>query len=520
MSGSNARVSRTVQEPLAAYMPQSPRTKIANAQTPERVGKKSKIEDQLVIVYRALASLKPYERNARTHSREQIAKIKQSLLRNGWTNPILTGGDLILAGHARHQAASELAVECKAIRRNVDPLSAPTIDLSHLSVDEQRAYILADNKLAEEAGWNPAMLRLEFVDLSLKGIDLSLTGFSPEQYAPFLAPAESDDERVLTESEDASLDRAWSLAISEWRTILTSNAIAPFVTSSYTKGVLAVLYLRSLYYGDDIPRGATLAYTPNRCATVGDHGAIVDALDAALQPDGRSVRNSIRWASAQKPSLDKLAGAMTLPIHGMRLPGDFPALLARDLIAEFCPAGGSVLDPCHGWGGRLLGFLLSDAERYVGYDPSPLTNQGVSAMASDLIALTPERVKHARLIGAPFEDALLKARSFDFALTSPPYFDTEKYDGASSSWRLYQSYDAWVAGFYKPLIVSAARALKRGGVFALQVGSQRYPLQADAVRLARDCGMLCIETRHTQMINNRTGTDPDDGEVVVILRKQ
>lgn len=509
--------ARASEPPDSGY---APRAKIAKSVVPLALEKKSKAEDQqLAIVYRRLDSLKPYERNARTHSPAQIAKLKLSLTTYGWTNPILTADGSIVAGHARHQAASELALARVLIPRNFDPAYAPTIDLSHLSAAERRAYIIADNKLAEEAGWNFDMLRLEFSDLSLTGVDLAITGFSHDAIAEIMQPQSAEaPERALSEAEEASLDQAWKGAIAEWSVILRSAVERAWVTSSYTKGVLAVLYLRSLYHGDDIPRGATLAYTPHRTATVGDHGAIVEALDAA--DTSVSVRNSIRWASAQKPSLDKIAGAMTLPIHGMRLPGDFPALLARDLIAEFCPNNGMILDPCHGWGGRLLGFLLSGARKYVGFDPSPETNAGVSAMAADLIALTPQREKSVRLACIPFERAELVRRSFDFAMTSPPYYDTEKYAGAQSSWQLYQSYDAWIAGFYVPLIAKAALALKRNAVFALQVGSQRYPLQADGVRIAQEHGMTCIETRHTQMINNRAGTDPDEGEVIVLLRKR
>lgn len=513
-----------VQDRVTTAPPEAPIRKIHPPVPGKPVGKNSisRLPGALSIVYRPLASLNPYARNARTHSPAQIVKLRASLSRYGWTNPILIAGDDIIAGHARHAASSAMAQDGDLIPRNPDPMSAPTIDLSALSPAERRAYIIADNRLAEDAGWDMDMLRLEFADLPSLGIDLSLTGFDVTEIADILTPAgdTSPAERDLTAAEDDALDVAWRRAIDEWSSIIASSDQRPYVTTTYTKGVLAVLYLRSLYLGDEFPRGATLAYTPHRHATIGDKGSISDALAAALGPDGRTVRNSIRWASAQKPSLDKLIGAMTLPIHGRRLPGDFPALLARDLIDEFAPRAASVLDPCHGWGGRLIGFLLSAAVRYTGYDPSPETHTGVQSMFDDLVSLTPERRKAATLIEMPFEKARLKPASFDFALTSPPYFDTEKYAGAASSWRLYSTYADWLTGFYEPLIASVARALKPDAVFCLQVGSQQYPLKDDAIRLAPSHSFVHVETRHTHMINNRAKTDPDDGEVIVVLRRR
>jgi hypothetical protein len=203
----------------------------------------------------------------------------------------------------------------------------------------------------------------------------------------------------------------------------------------------------------------------------------------------------------------------------MRIPGDFPALLARDLIDEFTPQSGSVLDPCHGWGGRMLGFLLSHAERYVGFDPSEPTHAGVRTMFEDLSALTPERRKHATLHVLAFEDAKLPVAAFDFALTSPPYYDVEKYDGDASSFRRYASFDDWLDSFYAPLIARTAAALKPRAVFALQVGSQRYPLVERALSFGMRSGLEHLETRHTSMVNNRVGTAPDDGEVIVLFRR-
>ena len=108
--------------------------------------------DQLTIRYRAADELVRYERNARTHSAGQIEQIKASLRKFGWTNPALTAGDDVLAGHGRLEAATQMWAAGETIANCPVPGQVPTVDLSHLSADERRAYILADNKLAENAG--------------------------------------------------------------------------------------------------------------------------------------------------------------------------------------------------------------------------------------------------------------------------------------------------------------------------------------------------------------------------------
>ena len=121
-------------------------------------------------------SLIPYARNARTHSDAQVAQIAASIREFGWTNPVLLDGENgIIAGHGRVLAARKLGIE-----------EVPCIELSHLTEAQKRAYILADNKLAENAGWDPDLLKLELGELRELGMDLSLTGFDEAFLADLL----------------------------------------------------------------------------------------------------------------------------------------------------------------------------------------------------------------------------------------------------------------------------------------------------------------------------------------------
>jgi len=126
------------------------------------------IETEPTIEMTPLAGLRPYAGNARTHSRKQVRQIADSIRRFGFTNPVLIGEDgEIIAGHGRVMAAKELGMA-----------AVPTVKLAHLSAEERRAYVLADNKLALNAGWDTEILAIELQALIDIDFDLSLTGFS------------------------------------------------------------------------------------------------------------------------------------------------------------------------------------------------------------------------------------------------------------------------------------------------------------------------------------------------------
>jgi len=125
------------------------------------------------------AKLVPYARNARTHSDDQVAQIAASIAEFGFTNPILAGSDgVIIAGHGRLAAAQKLGLD-----------AVPVVVLDHLSPTQRRAYVLADNKLALNAGWDTDLLKLELSDLKEVGADLDLIGFSDAELEVLLAPA-------------------------------------------------------------------------------------------------------------------------------------------------------------------------------------------------------------------------------------------------------------------------------------------------------------------------------------------
>jgi DNA modification methylase len=145
---------------------------------------------------RAVTSLRPYCRNARTHSKKQVGQIASSIERFGFTNPVLISDEgEIIAGHGRVEAAKLLGWK-----------SVPTIALSHLSEIERRAYILADNKLALNAGWDRDILAIELQALVDFEFDVELTGFSLAEVDFVLdEAAESDPDGSDTTDDDITM---------------------------------------------------------------------------------------------------------------------------------------------------------------------------------------------------------------------------------------------------------------------------------------------------------------------------
>jgi hypothetical protein len=130
------------------------------------------------ITQKKVESLIPYVKNSRTHSDAQVAQIAASIKEFGWTNPILVDGDNgIIAGHGRLLAARKLGYK-----------EVPTIKLADLTETQKRAYIIADNRLALNAGWDNEMLTIELNDLLADGFALELLGFDPKELNALLEP--------------------------------------------------------------------------------------------------------------------------------------------------------------------------------------------------------------------------------------------------------------------------------------------------------------------------------------------
>lgn len=149
----------------------------------------------LKVEQRKVEELIPYARNARTHSDKQVAHLAGLIREFGWTNPILIDGDNgIIAGHGRLAAARKLGLT-----------EVPVIELKHLTPAQKRAYILADNKAALNAGWDSELLTLELADLKELDLDMELTGFELGEIDELLALPKETTTTHTEEGKDLNM---------------------------------------------------------------------------------------------------------------------------------------------------------------------------------------------------------------------------------------------------------------------------------------------------------------------------
>jgi ParB-like chromosome segregation protein Spo0J len=142
----------------------------------------------------SVQQLIPYVKNSRTHSDAQVAQIAASIKEFGWTNPILVDGENgIIAGHGRLMAA-----------RKLGHTEVPVIELAHMTDSQKKAYVIADNQLAMNAGWDTTLLSLELADLKEIGFDLEILGFKPEDLKTFIEEINFD---AGTEEDQGKLDQ-------------------------------------------------------------------------------------------------------------------------------------------------------------------------------------------------------------------------------------------------------------------------------------------------------------------------
>jgi DNA modification methylase len=259
-----------------------------------------------------VATLIPYARNARTHSSAQVALIAGSIREFGFTNPVLVdGASGIIAGHGRVLAARKLGLA-----------SVPVIELAHLSEAQKRAYVLADNRLAEQAGWDQELLALEIGELAELGVDLPALGFEAAELNRLLHGDAADPrEEVIPEVPADPVSRPGDLWCLGAHRLLCGDATDAASVARLLAGVTPHLMVSDPPYGvnydpawrnqagasvtkrlgkvlndDRADWRAAWALFPGEVAYVW-HGALHAATVAeSLEAAGFAVRSQIIWA--------------------------------------------------------------------------------------------------------------------------------------------------------------------------------------------------------------------------------
>jgi len=275
------------------------------------------------IEYRRIDALVPYARNSRTHSDDQVAQIAASIREFGWTNPILVDGENgIIAGHGRLLAARKLGSE-----------TVPVIELAGLTDAQKRAYIIADNKLAMNAGWDDELLALEFSELADLGFDLNLTGFSADEIAalePEEIPAGLTDEDYVPEVQPEPISKIGDVWVLGKHRVMCGDSTSIDAVEKLMAGQKADMVFTDPPYGMSYGGGALAGSTPK--------GALVKAHGMILGDDktGDELISLVRDAIASAVVVSK-SGAATYICFPWRTYSEFESAIEEcGLKASAC----------------------------------------------------------------------------------------------------------------------------------------------------------------------------------------
>jgi hypothetical protein len=423
---------------------------------PEQQGT-APMPERLKVQYIPIEKLIPYARNSRTHSDAQVAQIAASIREFGWTNPVLVDGEGgIIAGHGRVMAARKLGLS-----------DLPTINLSHMTETQRRAYVIADNQLALNAGWDSDLLSLELANLKDDGFDLDLLGF--------------DDLDALLGEQDGN-------AGSE---SMDGNLSDRFMIPPFT-----VLNAREGWWQDR--KRAWLALGIKSEEGRGEDGG-GNQTGGVLMKSWSSHPDFYNQKTAKEKELGRDLTAAEFLADYFVIPGGalasgtsvFDPVLCELSYAWFSPVGGTVLDPFAG--GSVRGVVASKMGRqYIGHE---LRQEQVDA----------NRIQGGEICGDDAHppawicgdsrniDSTCKDVDADMVFTCPPYADLEVYsdDPKDLSTLGYNEF----RGAYFEIIRKACARLKNDRFAVCVVGDVRdkkgnyYDFVGDTVQAFRDAGL-------------------------------
>lgn len=260
-----------------------------------------------------ITTLIPFAKNSRTHNDAQIAQIAASIREFGFTNPVLIDeANGIIAGHGRVLAARKLKLD-----------EIPCIRLSHLTESQKRAYVIADNKLALNAAWDDAMLKLELADLKELDFDLSLIGFSSDELIELLTDTEVvglTDEDAVPEVQENPVSKLGDVWLLGQHRVMCGDSTSIDAVEALMDGQKADMVFTDPPYGMTYGGGALAGSTPK--------GALVKAHGMILGDDkrGDDLIALVRDALASAVAVSK-SGSATYVCFPWRTYSEFEAAM-------------------------------------------------------------------------------------------------------------------------------------------------------------------------------------------------
>ena len=452
------------------------------------------------------------KRNYRRHDEKNKRVIRKSLEELGAGRSVVIDKEgSLIAGNGVYEQAQKLKMPVRVVE--TDGSELVVVKRTDLATgDEKRKRLaLADNVASDLSDFDNDLLQEDFTIEELGDWGLEFEHDNA---------IEAKDEQVQkAEHVEQLLNDAMRQYIAEYVKMIDycmQADFGAFLPDGRSIGYAKLQYINAKFYGRKYDGKNSYIFTPQQYMCPSRNGQSYYDVMQSIIAGGNAGIAGFRTMTADgniNQSIGKYYHVAKAAAGAGA--GDFPPMVARDIFNSYYH-GGRVLDPCHGWGGRLVGAMLSDVQEYVGVDPSPIAHAGVERIYDAYKEYQDTKVT---LIEQPFEDCKWKDGEFDFAFTCPPYFDVEKYAGEYTSTKRYPKFDQWCESFYRPLIVNTMRALKDNGVFCIVVGSQLYPLNDRLKQICAENG-YDVSKSDMQIITNGHDTEEDKIDSLFLISKK
>lgn len=483
-------------------------------------------KNPLSIEYVSIDKLVKWPKNPKLHSPENIEK---SFNRFGFVNPIIVDEKTgrIVAGHGRIDTAQKMKVlglepPERVLRKGKDWLLPVVRGVRFENDREAEAYLIADNQLTMSEGFDNAALSTMIKHL--QGDQLAVIGMTDDVIKSLQSPISivKNGDSSTQETEDQTAEETKSedrFIVFEMEKIVDA-AYKWFRENGFPYPVMAPYeQMQEINHLSMMTQEAAMtSRMANRVADCYHRYRFEVSADKRLSPleaykSDKHYRRSLELQLIHGGSIAalnnyqaKLDLTMTAQACSNFRPG-----IAMYVYRRFGKKKGIALDPCAGFGGRLVGWIAShNGGRYIGVDPAKQMIQNSRKMADSLGV-----GKDVELYQECFEDFNLKKHNLqgvcNLVFTSPPYFTKERYSQESTqSFKRYPKFKSWLNQFLKPLVQNAHEALKPKGIFAINIadialGSTSYPLELFTQQFADDCGFKHLETIGLKLNPNKFG---------------
>ncbi len=431
-----------------------------------------------------IADMRPIQGELKSRTREQILKLRNLILKYGFSFPMYIWFDgetyFTLDGHGRDHVCKELIDEGYKFKQKDGSVSTtlPCVFIDAKDRKEAKEKLLAVNssfgKITEEG-----LLSYLFEP----GFELAFEDIKESLELPDVDLFEFEEKLLLEDEDDEETKRDYKFIFSQKQIKQTIKEHFPTFksTQEIIDGIidypLAMHQFNKLCAGyKNVGSDISLLFNPHRLE-VRVNNRKHSVSESFLHKDKGFLSSLSQWMSKQMDVVHHRQYISAARLNtGTQIAAEFKPYLAREIYLDYCGKGAKVLDPCAGWGGRMIGYVSSGlGGEYMATDPSTKTFNGLNKLKEFLFSAENITKPEIKLFNMPFEDLELPDNYFDFAFTSPPYFDTEIYsDEESQAFKRYKTIEEFNEKFLKKLIIQSLVALKPGRPLLLNIGGSQF----------------------------------------------